>query len=911
MNWNRLLPSRSRDKDFEDELSAHFRMAAEDRVRRGEQSLDAEREARREFGNRVLVRETTRDLWSWARWERLAGDLNYSFRWMGRNKIFSLVTVLTLALGIGVNTAIFTLVHAVMFNTLPVARPGELYRLGRGDNCCVMSGYQNGQDFALFSHELYKTLRAGTPEIQHLAAFQASPQFVNIRRSGSSEPSASFTAEYVSSNYFSLFGIRPAMGAFFSADDEISGNAPSLVVSHRAWKTYLGGDPAIIGSSLVIKGKTFTVIGVAPAEFYGETLRSDPPDCWLPAATEPLVEGGNSLYNRPGKMWLYVMGRVAPGAPHGTIESKINIEAKRWYYTQAGAQPTEKTRKDIEAQFIPLTPASGGVETMSIAYRNGLTLLMSLSSLVLLIVCANVANLMLARGTALRAQNSLKLALGASRGRMIRQVILDSLVFSILGGVAGLALAFGAAKLIVALAFQGARYVPVETAPSLTVLAFAFAVSVITGLLFGIAPAWIETRSDPVDALRGASRSTPSAALLPQKLLVVVQAALSFVLLTGAGLLAQSLWNLEGQQFGFHTDRRLIAFLNPAIKDYTPQRANQTYRRVQERLSHLPGVAEVSLATYLPLTGNNWNVHIYVEGAGVERQPGAVSYDCIAPGYFETIGTRLLEGRTINESDQPPARRVAVVNRTFVTRYAKGRNAIGMRFGAGGPGNAADYEIVGVVEDAKYQGTYRPASPTFFLPLLQPEMNANGTLSTDSFAGAIVLRLNGDPQNLEPQLRKTIAEVDANLGVVRVIRYGDQVALQFNKERLIATLAQLFGVLALALAAIGLYGLVALSVERRTAEIGIRIAIGATRRNVVAMVLGGAAVQVALGIAIGLPASLAGARLIQNQLFGISIYNVPTMVVVTAVLAACSIAAALVPATRAAGIDPMRALRSE
>jgi len=408
MNWKWLLRRRRLDHELDEEMRAHLRMAIEDRTERGEKPAEAERNARREFGNELLVRETTRDMWGWAAWERTAQDLRYALRQMWWNKGFTLVTVLTLALGIGVNTAIFTLLHAVMFNALPVERPAELYRLGKGDNCCIMTGYQNGQDFALFSYDLYKTLRDGTPEIKHMAAFQAAPQMVSIRRGGSSEAGRPLKAEYVSANYFDLFGIQPDLGSFFHAYDEVRGKAPTVVLSHRAWQAYFGGDSGMIGSSLLIKGKAFTVVGIAPPAFYGETLRSDPPDCWLPVATEPILEGTNNLFERPGKMWLYVMGRVPPGTHPKVLESKINVEAKRWYLAQAGPQLDSKNRSRIEDQFIPLMSAGGGVETMSIAYRNGLVLLMSLSSLVLLIACANVANLLLARATAQRARISLK-----------------------------------------------------------------------------------------------------------------------------------------------------------------------------------------------------------------------------------------------------------------------------------------------------------------------------------------------------------------------------------------------------------------------------------------------------------------------------------------------------------------------
>ena len=351
---------------------------------------------------------------------------------------------------------------------------------------------------------------------------------------------------------------------------------------------------------------------------------------------------------------------------------------------------------------------------MRIAYRDGLLLLMTLASLVLFIACANVANLLLARGTALRAQTSLRLALGASRGRITGQALTGSVLLSLLGGAAGLGVAFGATRLILLLAFRGARYVPIDATPSVTVLGFAFAVSLITGLVFGMAPAWLDTRCDPADALRGASRSTPAAAALPQKLLVIAQAALSLVLLTGAGLLTQSLRNLEHQHFGFHTDGRVLVNVNTNFPDYTPERLTATYRRLQERLARIPGAISASLALDMPMNGNNRNTGIYVEGAGSEAQPGAVTWNRVSAGYFETIGTRLVEGRAIEDGDQPAARQIAVVNQAFAGRYFKNRNPIGRHFGTDGPEHAPDYEIVGVVEDAKNRSTYQPPDPTFF-----------------------------------------------------------------------------------------------------------------------------------------------------------------------------------------------------
>jgi predicted permease len=899
------------ERDFSSELRAHIDLEADGLRAEGLSEDEAYARARKTFGNVTLSEEhfyeSSRVLWL----EHLRQDLGYAFRQLGRNKAFTFVTVATLALGIGANTAIFTLLHKVMLNTLPVNRPGELYRLGRGDNCCEMSGFQNGQDFALFSYGLYKTLRDGTPEMKNMAAFQATPQIVSVRRIGTSELARSAVAEYVTENYFNLFEIQPAAGNFFKASNGLRGTAAVAVLSYRAWQSRYGRDPGVIGSSLLIAGKPFTVVGIAPPKFYGETLRSDPPEIWMPVAAEPLVAGTNNLFARFDMFWLYVIGRAPRGTNLGSLQSKINVQAKRWYYSKAGSDLSPKDRRDIDEQFIPLTGASGGVGVMSIAYRDGLFLLMSLSSLVLLIACANVANLLLARGTTLRTQISLRLALGASHGRIARQMLTDSVLLSLLGGAVGLAVAFTATRLILLLAFRGAHYVPIDATPSLAVLGFAFAVSFATGLLFGTMPAWMQSHSDPADALRGASRSTPAATTLPQRLLVIVQAALSLVLLTGAGLLAESLRNLEHQHFGFRTDDRVIVKVNPTFTGYTAERLAGTYDRLREQLSQIPGVISVSLSSYVPMSGNNWNDRVFVEGAGPAPQPGAVSWNRVSATYFETIGTRLLKGRSINEHDRTSSQRIAVVNQTFVELYFKNQNPIGRRFGMGGPEHAADYEIAGVVEDAKYVSTHEPAYPTFFLPLLQFEKKPDGSLAASNNINDIVLHVRDTSSNLEPLVRKTIDDVDSNVAVLDILSYGEQLSLQFNQERLIATLTGLFGLLALVLASVGLYGLVTLAVARRTAEIGVRVALGATRGRVVAMILRGAIIQVCLGLAIGFPLTLAGARLIQRQLFAVSSYDPAVLAGAALLLGGCAVIAALLPARRAAIIDPMLALRIE
>ena len=547
------------------------------------------------------------------------------------------------------------------------------------------------------------------------------------------------------------------------------------------------------------------------------------------------------------------------------------------------------------------------MEQMQTAYAAGLRLLLTLSGFVLLIACANIANLLLARATASRSQTAVRLALGAPRSRLIRQMLTESVLLALMGGAAGLYVAYAGTHAILLIAFRGANHIPIDARPSPPVLGFAVLLSLITGIVFGIAPAWMASQSDPIDALRGASRSAGDCSSVLQKSLVIAQVAFSTVLLIGAGLVSQSLRNLEDQDFGFVTEGRLIVNIDPSLGGYTPYKLYGLYQRLEEKLPQIPGVLSASLSGYSPLGGNNWNELVCIEGKPPDYRWTAPSWDRVGPHYFETIGTRLLQGRAIDERDGPAAPHVAVINETFARRFFPNENPIGQHFGMGDASHSGDYEIVGIVEDAKYQDTRGPAYATFFLPLLQtpPGQQLSG------WANAIELHVVGRPENLESPVRKALADVDPNLLVLNMMSFGEQLARNFNQERLIARLTELFGALALILACVGLYGVTAFSVERRTNEIGIRMTLGADRGNMLGLVLRAALAQLGLGLAIGVPAALAGGQLLAHQLYGVKSYDPTILGASVLVLAACAILAASVPARRATRVDPMVALRYE
>jgi predicted permease len=888
--------------ELEEEMGGFLEMAAQEKMSQGMSRKAALREVRLERGSLEIAKEVV----SAATWESVLEtcwqDLRMGCRTLCKSPSFTVVVVLTLALGIGATTAIFTLIDAVMLKSLPVANPRQLYRLGDNNNCCVMVGTQNGGSFVLYSYPLYEHLRDHTPEFSELVAFGSHLSDLSVRRHGDSAAVEPYKGEFVSGNYFDMFGIGAFAGRTLTQNDDRSGALPVAVMSYHTWQTRFGGDPSVIGAAFTINTVAYTIVGAAPPRFYGDTLRSDPPDFWLPLATHP----DRWLFG-PEPEWLYLMGRLRPDAASEQVQARLTVELQEWLGSHREVIP-ERDWKDIARQHIRLTPGGRGVGQMQTNYAIGLHLLVTLSALLLLIACANIANLLLARGSANRSQTAVRLALGASRSRLVRQMLTESVLLALVGGAAGLYAAYVGTHAILLLAFRGAHRIPIDARPSVAVLGFALVLSLATGIVFGIAPAWMSSLSDPADALRGAGRSTGDRSSVAQKSLVIVQVAFSIVLLIGAGLVTQSLRNLEHQNFGFVTEGRLIVNIAPSLAGYTPDKLDGLYQRLEDTLPQIPSVRNASLSWYSPLGGNNANERVYIQEKPPDYRWTAPSWDRVGPHYFQTIGTRLLRGRVIDEHDTPAARHVAVINETFAHRFFSNQDdPIGQHFGMGDARNSGDYEIVGIVEDAKYQDTRGPAYATFFLPLLQapPGEPVRG------WVGAIELHVAGKPENIESAVRKTLADVDPNLTVLDMVSFGEQVARNFNQERLIARLAELFGVLALVLACVGLYGVTAYAVARRTNEIGIRMALGADRRNILGLVLRSALVQLGAGLAIGIPIALAGGRVLAGQLYGVKSYDPLILGLAALILATCALFAACVPAQHATKVDPLIALRYE
>ena len=577
--------------------------------------------------------------------------MRYAIRRLVKAPGFSLTVILTIALGIGANTAIFTLVHAVLLKSLPVVDPKTLYRVGDKDDCCVNGGFVNDDgDMDLFSYELYRQFRDNTPEFEKLAAMQSAGGGMTVRRG--SEAAKALPSQYVSGNFFSTFGIGPFAGRVLNDADDNRGAPPVAVMSYQAWQSDYGGDLSLVGSTLYINGQPMTIVGIAPPGFFGDRIRARPPALWIPLGVEPLLDKENPFLPIPDSNWLYVIGRLKPGVSTAALQDKMSNHMRVWmatiepYVRNGGAS-------QIAKQHVVIVPGGAGIQNLQQQTGKGLYLLMALSGLLLLIACANVANLMLARGTIHRADTSIRMAMGAARSQLIRQTLTESVLLACLGGVAGLIVAYAGARVILALAFPRALNLPIHGSPSLPVLGFAFLLSLLTGVVFGMAPAWITSHSDPAEALRGVNRSTGDHSSFQQKSLIVLQAAMSLILLIGAGLLTKSLNNLQHQDFGIQTANRYVVHIDPRAAGYTPEKLPALYQTLEQRFGAVPEVQSVGLALYSVLEGNNWGESVYVAGQpdpGPNAHNGS-SWDRVNPQFFEAVGQPVVRGRGFTDGD--------------------------------------------------------------------------------------------------------------------------------------------------------------------------------------------------------------------------------------------------------------------
>jgi macrolide transport system ATP-binding/permease protein len=847
----------------------------------------------------------------------LLQDLSYAFRQLRKTPGFTITALLTLALGIGANSAIFTLVNAILLHDLPVVDPNTLVRIGDKDDCCVNGGWNDIGDYSLFSTDSYYAFKKNLPEFEELAAMESGYAWrpITVRRAGPQTVAKSVMGTFVSGNYFRVFGLSPAVGRLFSDTDDAKGAPLTAVMSYNAWQEDYAGDPSVVGSAFYINTKPATIIGVAPKGFYGDRVDTNPPKYFVPMNSMDLVIGA-PYFTDPDTQWAYIIGRVKPGTSLAALQAKASALLKQ-QFAPLKTFTDQRAQKVLPRTHVVLTPAGGGIRNMQDGYKDHLKLLQWIAALVLLVACANIANLLLVRGMSRKAELSIRSALGAQRSRIVRQLLTESVLLSGMGGLLGLAVSYLGAHALLALAFPNQHNMPVTAAPSPLVIGFAFALSLFTGVLFGLAPALMAARTQPAEALRSNARTTAHGASLLQRALVVLQAALSLVLLVAAGLFAQSLNKAENVDMRLDVTNRYIAHINPQAAGYKNTEVEPLYQTIVDLFHTVPGVLKVGLATYTPMESNNWGSGVKIQGEPDLNK--SASWVKGTPEYFDSVGTRVVMGRGFTWQDTLKGAPVAVVNREFVKQFFGNRNPIGHHFGFSGPtqtGLDGAHEIVGVVEDTTYTSVYWKNHAMYFLPLTQRAGSANdpnSSLDKDQsmYAGALVIQTAHPIAGFEKIVGQTLASINPNLTIVKFQTFQQQVDDRFIEERLIARLTSLFGLLALLLAAIGLYGVTAYTVVRRTPEIGIRMALGAARSRVIGTVMRGAMLQAVTGLAIGIPVAIFCVRYVKSQLYETTSVNVPVMMIAIGVLALAAAIASIIPARRAASIEPVRALRIE
>src|SRR3974390_484846 len=647
----------------------------------------------------------------------LFGKLRYAMRQFRHSPMFVAAAILTLALGIGGTTAIFSVMHTVMMRSLPVSDPAKLYRIGEGDDCCVEGGTQDV--WGMVSFPLYERLKKEVPEFEETTAFQAGRWRLAVRREGADLAAKPLRSEYVDGHYFSTLGVGAFIGRVIGPEDDKPSAAPVMVLSHRAWETMYWARPSVLGATFVVEGHPFTVIGVGPAGFFGETLESDPPDVWVPLQQEPLINADGSLLRQPISAWLRVIGRLKPGATTQGMSARLTGILRQWiqYDSQYPPNWMEGVMKDLPKQFLNVVPAGAGIAVMKEEYGRSLQILLTVCGLVLLIACSNVANLLLARGVARRGQTAVRMAVGATAGEIVGQALVEIVLLAIGGGIVGLMVAMGAEQLLLRLAFHHAKYFPISGMPSWAGVGFVFALALLTGIIFGAVPAWLATRTDPAEALHGSGRGNSDRSSFARKALLVVQATVSVVLVAGSTMLGRGLNKLEHQDFGYHVPGRVVVSLNAPPATYTQPRLIALYRQLEQEMLQIPGVKGAGLAMYNPLT-DNWGELVIVEGHPQRQEDAGSSWDRVTPDYLQNFGVQVLRGRGLTAADNETTAPGAVANEAFVKRFFKtDEDPLEQHFGIDLPENASTIRIVGIVRDAKFAGYAldKPAKPMFYV----------------------------------------------------------------------------------------------------------------------------------------------------------------------------------------------------
>ncbi len=832
-------------------------------------------------------------------------DIRYALRMLRKSQGFTIVAILTLAIGIGASTAIFSLLDQILLRRLPVQKPEQLVVLRSPGDISGSRWADGGPEGQTFSYPMFKALREKNEALTGLLARYVTS--VSVSYQGDTELAE---CELISGNYFEVLGVRPALGRVFSMNDEQAPGAnPVVVLSYGYWQRHFGANPQVLNQSVPINGTPMTIVGVAQAGFKG-VQAGQAPDVFIPLTMTAQAIPNEWELKAWDNYWLPLIGRMKPGMSMKQAEASLQVTYHALVEEQA-KQTTKWASETRRQQFVDrkllLMPGSQGRPTLQNDAQAPLLALGGMVILVLLIVCTNVASLLMARGASRSREYAIRRALGAERGRLVRAVLIESLILSLAGGLAGLLVAVWGIDTLTSLAMNTGSVEGLSATLDPRILTFNFAVAVGVGILFGIAPALRFSSSDLNVVLRDQDRSSTSGAghVRIRKVFVAAQMALTVLLLSGAALMTQTLWNLRKVDLGMKIDHVMQFTVSPSLNGYTPARTAAFTNQLTDALAALPGVQGASAAQIALLIGSDNNGGVEIEGKVRNGDPEEqrVSRDRVAPKFFSTLSVPLLAGREFSASDTLDSPKVAIVNETFVRKYLADRNPVGARFGFGtGNGVKTDVEIVGVVKDEKYANVREDKRAFVFSPMVQDK-----TLGEATF----YVRTSQAPESLSSVIRDTVRKIDPSLPTAHMKTEETVVSEDLAGETIVAGMSLTFGLVAALLGCVGIYGVLAFLVVQRTREIGIRIALGAMQGDIRRLVLREAVVLVAIGVAIGVPAAYGLGRLMDSMLYGVSAGQPLTLLAGPALMAVVALAAAYIPARRATRVDPMVALRYE
>ena len=850
------------------------------------------------------------DVTAWA--ETLSKDLRFALRQFIRNPVFSAVAVLSLALGIGANTAIFSIINAILLKSLPVRDPQELVILTDPDFSGVNSGLDSGERNQVTYTE-FTELRDHVTTMSDLYAVESSLDRWSLHVGSGGEEDGH--GRLVSENYFSALGVEPAIGRLFSsADARGPGEDPYMVINYDYWLHRFGGNVSALGTQVRVLNTTFTIIGVAAPGFRGEDV-GEKPDFWMPAMMQPAVMPGRDwLHEDMSKsmeknMWLHAIGRLKPGVTRAQAQSEIDVLFRGIIENGYPRTISPETRKQVLNQHLKLRDARTGTFGGRTEFAQQLLMLLGASAVVLLIACINVANLLLARATARYKEVGVRLSIGASRTRLVRQFLTESLVLSAVGGIVGMFVAWGASRGLVLL-LTPSRDGGVALSPGLDwrVLGFTIGVTFFTGIVFGLAPALRAARVNVTDSLRDTGRGVTSGGgskLNLAKGLVIAQVSLSLVLVAGAGLFLRTLWNLQSADLGYPKERLLLATVDGSTAGYKDARLSSLWAELTGKLRSLPGVQGVTYSMNGLFSGSESGDGIEVEGFTPTKDSEKSSrFDMVGPQYFSTIGIPLILGRDIGPQDTATSPHICVLNEAFVKTFFAGRNPIGRHITEKFTDQRATYEVVGVARNSRDHNLKGDVRPRFFIPDSQFMQGPEPWATFE-------IRTAGNPEQMLSAVRKTVLSVNQDLPVENAHSLTANLDRVNDQPRMLARLCAIFGIVALLLAGTGLYGVLSYGVARRTNEIGIRMALGAGRSSVVAMILRETGVMILIGVVAGAVATAGAARLLASRLYGLSVLDPLTIVCAVAILGSVALIAGYIPAARAARVNPTQALRHE